>query len=222
MVYHVSFDIDFKRNTYPGLFIALEGIDGSGKTTQAKRIAGLLERQGKKVFLTHNPTDGIIGKMIRRILNGELKLSPVSFQYLYSADRQLQQEEIMQHLERGETVITDRYFWSAVAYGIPGKEGHYSNSDMFMAVHCMLSMYHQHILPDYTFYLDVSLDTAMQRIRSQQGKRDIYEKKYRLEKIVYWYEWLLKKFPKEIIRVDAEKSLDNVTGSMMSMLKLKK
>src|SRR5438034_352106 len=137
-MYTVSFDIDFKRNTYPGLFIALEGIDGSGKTTQARRITSLLEQQGKNVFLTHNPTDGIIGKMLRKILNGELKLSPVSFQYLYSADRQLQQEEILQHLEREETVITDRYFWSAVAYGIPGKEGHFNNPDMFMAVHCIM------------------------------------------------------------------------------------
>src|SRR5207253_2723229 len=115
MKYHVSFDIDFRRNIYPGKLIALEGIDGSGKTTQVERIAQILRQKDKKIFLTTNPTDGVIGRMIRDALNGKIKLSPVSWQYLYSADRQMQQEEILPRLEKGETVITHRYFWSAVA-----------------------------------------------------------------------------------------------------------
>lgn len=220
MMYHVSFDIDFKRNTYPGTLIALEGIDGSGKTTQVKRLVHILKQQGQKVFITANPTTGILGRMIRKVLNDQLKLSPVTFQYLYSADRQLQQEKIIPHLEKGEIVITHRYFWSAVAYGLSDKKGKYSNRDMIMAAHCILSWYHQHILPDCTFYLQISTDTAIHRLSSMQKQKDIYERKHSFAKIIAGYDWLLKTFPKEIIIIDAKKPVEKVTEEIMKKLKI--
>ena len=68
MNYNVSFDLDFKRNEYPGKFIVLEGIDGSGKTLQSQLLADNLKNLGKKVYLTKNPTDSEIGKFIRSAL----------------------------------------------------------------------------------------------------------------------------------------------------------
>ena len=52
MKYHIEFNLDFKRNIYPGKFIALEGIDGSGKTVEAHLLAKALRKEGKEVFLT--------------------------------------------------------------------------------------------------------------------------------------------------------------------------
>lgn len=217
MKYHVSFDIALKRNPYTGILIAIEGIDGSGKTTQVKAIASILRKQGKRVFVTKNPTNGIVGRLIRKILNGKIHVSPVSFQYLYSADRQLQQEEIIPHLKRGEIVITDRYFWSAVAYGLSDKKGKYSNADMLMAAHSILSMYHQQIVPDYTFYLDISVEIALIRLAAT-GKHDIYEKREKLETIKREYQSLITRFKDEFIVMDATQNLKEVTESIINRL----
>ena len=57
MKYHIEFDLDFKRNPYKGLYIAIEGIDGSGKTTQVGKLAEYFEKQGREVLKTHEPTE---------------------------------------------------------------------------------------------------------------------------------------------------------------------
>src|SRR6266700_3480826 len=121
MKYHIAFDIDFKRNSTDGLYIALEGIDGSGKTTQVERLVDYFEKQGREVIHTREPRkgEGLIGKLIQDILHGKTKISPLAFQYLFSADRQMQhQEVILPALTEGKVVITDRCFWSAIPYGI--------------------------------------------------------------------------------------------------------
>src|SRR3989344_6834349 len=106
--YHLELDIDFYRNQYPGKFIVLEGIEASGKTTQAI----ILSEKFKDAFHTKNPTDGEIGKFIReRVLGGKTDIPPVAYQYLFSADREIQQQEIIRHLKAGRTVVSDRYFW---------------------------------------------------------------------------------------------------------------
>ena len=87
-----------------GLLIVIEGIDGAGKTTQAKLVyEELVKNNG--VHLTKNPTDGNIGKFIRRVLSGEIKIPPSSIQYLFSADRQVHQEELIKELKDGEFVV---------------------------------------------------------------------------------------------------------------------
>ena len=117
MIYHVEFDLDFKRNLYDGCFIALEGIDGSGKSTQAQKLKEILEKKGRKVVV-RNPFEGEIGVFVRTILAGERRVSPIALQYIISANRAAQQEGIIKDLKDGFDVIIDRYFWSAVAYAI--------------------------------------------------------------------------------------------------------
>ena len=220
MKYHIEFDIDFKRNTFDGLYVAVEGIDGSGKTTQVERLVTHFKNQGKEVIKTREPRkdEGLIGKLIQQILHGKTKVPSVAFQYLFSADREMHHKElILPALEAGKVVISDRCFWSAIPYGILDKEEEASKStvDRYMVAQSILSMYHQFTIPDYTFYLDLPLDTAMERIEKSDSVEEIYEDEKKLEKVIYGYQWLLKEFPKELTVIDARKSVEEVTKEII-------
>lgn len=217
MKYDVSFSIDFKRNTYPGKFIALEGIDGSGKTTQAKRLVEELQKNGKKAIYTKEPTDGPIGQLIRKILKGEIKVAKASFQHLFSADRANHEEEIVRSLRDGVTVVCDRYFWSSVAYGISDT---HEERDYYLTALSILSVYNRFLAPDFTFYLKVSVEEASRRLSHMHKAQEIYEKKKKLEKISAGYEWLVEKFPEEITVIDGERGVEKVTETIIQNSKL--
>lgn len=220
MRYHVEFDIDLKRNPYKGKLIVLEGIDGSGKTTQARSITKSLNKQGVKAVFTKEPTEGVIGRMLQDVLSGKLKLPPVSFQYLFAADRMIHQEEIIKYLKKGVTVVSDRYLWSALVYGMLdiGAIGSANDRERLMTAFSILSMYHRFILPDRTFYLSVPTKIAMARIAQKTQKIEIYEKAEKIEKLRKGYEWLAKKFPQEIRVVDGEGEIGEVTEEIISRL----
>lgn len=222
MKYHVEFDLDFKRNPYEGKLIAIEGIDGSGKTTQAEELKKYFKKNGNGTFFTKNPTDGEIGKFIRQILRGQKHFSPVSFQYLFVADRAYQQYEITEHLKKGNMVITDRYFWSSVAYGAEDRDIDFSkgaSAGVLLSAFGILSTYYQFIVPDMTFYLKISPETALKRIAKERDDKDIYDQKSKLVNIANGYEWLIKKFPEEFIVVDGEKSIGEITKEILGKLK---
>lgn len=220
MNYHIEFDIDFKRNTYPGKFIALEGIDGSGKTIQSNLLTESLIKSGNEVFLTKNPTEGELGKFIRKALQGKVELPLVSFQYLFSADRQIQQLDIVDHLKKGDIVISDRYYWSSVAYGVADKEGvNYEDTvKLEMIAQSILSMYNQFIVPDVTFYLDVSIKTGLLRRHDTDKEKELYENIEKLKKIKKGYDWLLEQYPKEFIKINGEKSIEEVQKNLFKNL----
>src|SRR5690242_17353938 len=105
-----------KRN----YFIALEGIDGSGKTTQAKLLVEKLQNQAHKVYGTREPTDNPIGTLIRSVFKGKLEADHKTIAALYLADRLehlLNKEDgVLKKMEEGYTVVTDRYYFSSYAY----------------------------------------------------------------------------------------------------------
>ena len=98
--------------TQRGNFIVLEGIDGSGTTTQAKRLKLHLETKGHRVHLTRQPSDGPIGKMIRGLLEKKegVEMNWEMLALLFAADRLRHwQEEVLPLLQQGVFVISDRY-----------------------------------------------------------------------------------------------------------------
>jgi len=101
----------------PGKFICFEGLDGSGITTQATLLRNNLQQNGKNVMLTKEPTDGLIGGIIRACLRKEWKTSAATLQLLMTADRSHHLNEIETALKAGKTVICDRYILSTLAYG---------------------------------------------------------------------------------------------------------
>ncbi|MBI4096436.1 MAG: dTMP kinase [Candidatus Levybacteria bacterium] len=223
MKYHVELDIDLKRNPYKGLYIVLEGIDGSGKTTQAEKLAKYFEKKGRLVVRTREPRrDGLVGDIIQRVLTGKIKMSSVALQYLFSTDRVLHQEEvIIPALQAGSVVISDRCFWSAVVYGILDRmknDYDYRMADALLISQSILSMYHQFIVPDYTFLLKVSLQTAIFRISGKDDVKEIYEDSEKLRKVIEGYDWLAGKFGKEITVVDGEGEVGEVTTEIISVI----
>jgi len=225
MKYHVSLDIDLKKNPYKGKYISIEGIDGSGKTTQVEQLARYFKAQGKNVIQTREPRKiGVIGEIAQKVLNGELKMSPLALQYLFATDRVLSQEEvIIPALKRGDVVISDRCFWSAIVYGILDRTGgnyDYKEADFMLVVYSILSMYHRFIVPDYTFYLKIPLATAVSRLKKKDDVKEIYEHKEKLKKVIEGYDWLSEKFAREIIPVDGRKSVGEVTKEMVGKIEI--
>jgi dTMP kinase len=221
MKQHVEFDIDFRRNPYKGKYVVIEGIDGSGKTTQAKLVSEALRVKGLTVLEISEPnTHDAIGKLVREVLSSKIKVSSVAIQYLFSANRATTHEEIIiPALERGETVLSHRCFWSAVAYGIVDRhaEGDVEQAgNQLLIAQSILSMYHQFIIPDYTFYLDISIDTAMSRLSGMDKPKEIYEKRETLENIKKGYEWLLEKFPSEFTVINGEQAVEKITERIVS------
>jgi dTMP kinase len=101
-----------------GVLIALEGIDGTGKTTQAMGLAAALARMGRRVLFTREPTAGPAGLKLREYLAGQRRhLSAVEELALFQADRREHVEHtIRPALRRGWVVVTDRYYYSSAAY----------------------------------------------------------------------------------------------------------
>jgi dTMP kinase len=225
MKYHVELDIELKRNPYKGKYIAIEGIDGSGKTTQVEKIVDYFRSKGKTVIQTREPRKtGVIGEIAQKVLNGKLKMSRLALQYLFATDRVLSQEEvIIPALKRGDIVVSDRCFWSAIVYGILDRTGgkyDYKQADFMLIVYSILSMYHRFIVPDYTFYLKNSLNTVLPRIKSKNDVKEIYEDREKLKKVIEGYDWLSTKFVKEIITVDGEKPVEKVSKEIVSKIKI--
>lgn len=221
MKYPINFEIELKENTYPGLYISLEGVDGSGKTTQVERLTEYYKSQGKNVVTTREPRKvGLMGDLIHKILLGEEKIPSVSLQYLFSADRAAHHEElILPSLKRGDVVISDRCFWSAIVYGILDRTGGVydkSEADLLLITQSILSMYHQFTIPDYTFYLQVDLVTSLKRLGEKTAKKEIYEEPAKIEKLITGYNYLLSRFPEEIIKIDGTKQPNEITQEIVS------
>lgn len=107
-----------------GLFISFEGGEGSGKSTQSKLLKEWFENEGQSVVLTREPGGTTLGKNLRKILldNATGDISPRSEALLYAADRAHHVYSLIRPaLERGDVVITDRYFDSSIAYQGAGR-----------------------------------------------------------------------------------------------------
>lgn len=153
------------------LFIALEGIDGSGKSTQIKLLAEKLTQAGHKVYATFEPTDGMIGSVLRNILRGNIKADHRTIAGLFLADRldHLLNEEtgLQKKMQEGYTVITDRYYFSSYAY-----HGTHMDMDWVIDANRMCA---QILRPDINIFVDVPPERCMQRINANRQSTELFE-----------------------------------------------
>lgn len=223
MKHHIEFDLELRKNPYKGLYIVLEGTEASGKSTQLKELASYFKKQGKEVVTTREPRkEGIIGDMVHKILLGDLKLNPVAFQYLFSADRMLNHTDVIEPaLKEGKVVISDRNFWSAIVYGIldRSEKGFKKESmDQLLVAQSILSFYHQFIVPDFTFYLKIPIEVSLKRLRGKSEMKEIYEEEDKIRTIIKGYNFIAKNFSEEITPINGTQSIDQVTKNMIEII----
>ncbi len=106
-----------KKEDYPGLFVVIEGIDGTGKSTLAARLYSELKKQGLNCLLTFEPTKGEWGKIIRQSFTAKSRMDPQKEVELFLKDRKEHLDKtVIPALKDGRIVICDRYFYSTCAY----------------------------------------------------------------------------------------------------------
>lgn len=220
MKHKISFDLELRKNPYKGIYIALEGTEASGKTTQTKALTKYFEKKGRKVIHTREPRkEGLIGDLIHKVLKGELTLNKVGFQYLVATDRTLHQEDtVVPGLEKGNIVISDRCFWSAVVYGILDKSEKYNREsvDQLLVAQSILSMYHQFIAPDFTFYLKIPVEVSLKRLKNERKQvKEIYEEGDKIKKIIDGYNFVFSEFSKSVNTIDGTKPVEEVTEEIL-------
>lgn len=160
-------------------FIVFEGIDGAGKTTQIKLLRDKLAARGIECFITAEPTDMPSGKLIREALSGRVKTTTAEMADMFARDRVIHNKDeekgIDSHLRRGVCVISDRYYYSSLAY---------QGSELGYETVAALNLDNPDIrTPDICLFLDLSPEKSLERI----GKRadtptEIYENYDYLEK----------------------------------------
>ena len=223
----LNLEITFRKNPYSGIYIAIEGVDGSGKSTQVQKIKEYFEQKGKTVTTTYEPNLSLFGgEDILKVFSSEKQIPPQALQYLLTANRLINHAEIVEPtLKKGNMLLTDRSFWSAVVYGCMDLNNTYSleDSHRMLVTQSILSMYHQSIVPDITFYLSVSAETGLARLqeRKKSRKNDLYEKKEKLEKVVEGYTWLVNNYPEQLIQIDGERAIDEITSDMIQIIETK-
>jgi dTMP kinase len=190
-----------------GFFIVLDGIDGTGKSTQARRLGEWFEKQGREVVLSREPTDGPWGKILRESA-ATGRLSPQDeLQYFLNDRRQHVEELIKPALAAGKVVILDRYYFSTMAYqgarGFDPAEIRRMNEDFAPE-------------PDLLLILDLDVDTAHQRIGHRGDSANEFEKRESLEKC---REIFLSLEDEPFVRVvDASGSLDEVSSKILAIV----
>ena len=162
-----------------GKFIVLEGIDGSGKTTQGEMLAARLREWGVETYLTCEPTERPIGMLIRQYLSHQIQLSEETAAMLFAADRMdhlLNEDDgIAPMVEAGKTVLCDRYYFSSYAY-------HSLSVPLDWVV--ALNVKNAEILrPDLTVFIDVPPDVCLKRLKASRGNLERYEKDDSLRRV---------------------------------------
>lgn len=197
-----------------GKFIVIEGLDGSGKSTQINRLKENLEADGKKVYVTAEPTNFETGAYIRRILSDSLNKNMYLQGALFLADRleHITHPEfgIKKYLEDGYTVICDRYYYSSFAY-----QGTASDIDWVMDINLKCN---EILTPDLCIFLDVNPDTCKNRIDTVREKPELYEKDIELMKEIrmnFFGVFERLKDKQNIVIIDANKGLEQIEKEIL-------
>lgn len=189
-------------------FITLEGPEGGGKSTQAKRLVDHLQALGHEVLLTREPGGTEIGDQIRQVIMSleNKSMSPEAEFLLFSASRaQVVRELIEPQLERGGIVVCDRFYDSSLAYQ---GYGHELDLELLRTITGFVS---GGLVPDLTFLLDLTSELGLER-RKQDGRwnrLDDYDLAFH-ERVREGYHRLAELDPDRWVQIDAAQSEDEI------------
>ena len=193
-----------------GLFITFEGVEGSGKTTQARRLAAVLSKDGRHVRLTREPDGTPFGVAVRALF--EHGPTPVAEIFLFMAARHQHVRTVIEPaLARGEIVISDRYTDATVAY-----QGHGRGGDM-PVIRELNRLATGGLVPDLTILVDLDAAAGMRRIRGR-GTHDAFE---RLglefhERVRRGYLELAREEKDRVIVVNGDQGEDDVAAAVLA------
>lgn len=202
------------------MFITFEGLDGSGKTTQIRRIAEQLRQNGYDVLLTREPGGTAIGDQIREVLHSmkNTDMHPRTELLLYCASRaQLVEAVLKPHLESGGIVICDRFYDSTLAYQ---GYGHGLDLDTLRTI---LSFATGGLKPDLTVYLDLSPEDGLRRRQAavfsgaEWNRMDDMALAFH-ERVRAGYNALIAAEPERWQCIDAGRSEDEVNADIVRVL----
>jgi len=194
------------------LFIAFEGIDGSGKSTQVKLLSDRLKKSGHKIYTTFEPTDSPIGAIIRSIFKHQIEADHRTIAGLFVADRLdhilNKTNGILKKMEEGFTVITDRYYFSSYAY-------HGTHMPMNWVIDAN-SLSADLLRPDLNIYIDMDPDICIDRLNHGRSSIELYEtiENLRNVKNKYIEAMELLKFKEKIFKTDGNRSPEIIAAEI--------
>jgi dTMP kinase len=199
-------------------FLSLEGIEGSGKSTQIKNVEKFLKDQGYRTLTLREPGGTGFGEKLREaVLTSSVKLHPLAECHLFLASRaQLLQEKILPFLlEPKSVIILDRYIDSTFAY--QGKARR-------VGMETILTLHQHHplnLIPHRTYFLDITLETSMLRQAKRGQEKDYFESQeaeFYLN-LIDGYREVANLFSERVLKVNAEESEYLVTKTILDDLK---
>ena len=187
-----------------GVFICIEGLDGCGKTTQAKLLAKKLGKSRNTLY-TAEPSRGKIGTYIRnRCLYGEKRLSTVVEALLFAADRiEHVENEVLPALREGRLVISDRYIYSSLAY--QGAAG--------LSLEWIENVNKHALKPDLAVFIDVDPKTVMYRLKRKRSVMENMETQQRVRDV--YLKFVAKG---ELVRLDGNRAKNEVAETLSALV----
>jgi dTMP kinase len=196
-----------------GRFVVIEGIDGSGTTTQVARLAERLKGKGRKVRTTREPSDGPIGTLVRQVLTGRIVLpggrAPgwATMALLFAADRMDHVESAIEpFIAEGGVVLSDRYDASSLAYqSVSSGRGGQATVEWIRSINRHAKR------PDLTIVLDIAPELAASRREARGEAAQLYEQNEVQQALAHFYRDLAKHMQDDkIVLVDASGTIDEV------------
>lgn len=189
-----------------GTLICIEGLDGSGKTTHARRLVRELQRRGFRVTYTTEPSSGEIGKFIRgHILHRKRRVPSAVEALLFAVDRVDHLErKVKPALQKGKIVVSDRYVYSSLAY--QGATG--------LDINWIEEINRSAVPPDLAIYISVSPEMSIKRMKRR--KKSVMEQLQVQRKVQKVYQKLVKKG--RLVSVDGNRSIDEVAKDILTIV----
>lgn len=195
-------------------FIVFEGADGSGKSTLSGMLHQYLNSIDQKTYKTFEPTNGPIGSVLRNILTKRIKADEKTIGAMFLADRidhiSNETNGMLSYLDRGYHVISDRYYYSSYAYHVP----HLSLDWVIDANSVCAEM----LRPDIVFYIDISVETSMERISKNRQSVDLFESKERITKVINNYKSAIEQegHKDNVVIINGERPIEEVYADIQA------